>query len=126
MAIKVGNLASLKIGANTVAELDSWQLDYGRALEKTHAFGDTWEESTSTIGSFTATGSGRYDPSDTNGHVALQTAALAGTTVACRFYEDATKYYSGSAYVQVSITFTENGVGTVSYSFTGTGALTYV
>lgn len=126
MAIKVGNLASLKIGANTVAELDSWQLNYGRNLEKTHAFGDTWEESTATIGSFTATGSGRYDPSDTNGHVALQTAALNGTTVACRFYEDATKYYSGTAFVQVALTFAENGVGTVSYSFTGTGALTYV
>lgn len=126
MAIMAGNAGAFKIGANTVAEMDEWTLDISTGLEETQAFGDTWKERTSTIKEWSGSASGRFDDTDTNGHVAMNTAFLAGTVVACRFYVDGTNYYSGNAFVQASINAPENGVITVSYSLTGSGALTLV
>ena len=125
MAILAGNAGSFKLSTNTVLEIDTWTLDISTGLEETQSFGDTWKERTATIKEYSGTAAGRFDDTDTNGHVALNTAVLAGTTVAARFYIDGTNYYSGTVYVQASLNVTENGLVTVSYSFTGTGALTY-
>ncbi len=125
MAVMVGNAAALKISTNTIGEMDNWSLDVQTGLEETQAFGDTWKERTSTIKEWSGSGSGRLDTADTNGHVALKTAFLAGSTVAIRFYVDGTNYYSGNAFVQASFSAPENGIITASYTFTGTGALSY-
>lgn len=125
MAVMAGNAAALKIGANVIGEMDQWSLDVQTGLEETQAFGDTWKERTATIREWSGSGSGRLDTADTNGHVALKTAFLAGTTVALRFNVDGTNYYGGNAFVQASFSAPENGVITVSYTFTGTGALSY-
>jgi len=124
MAILAGNAGAFKLGTNTVAEIDQWQIEVQTDLEETQAFGDTWKERTATLRSWSGTASGRLDDTDTNGHVALGTAFLGGTTVSARFYIDGTNYYSGSAFVNASISTPENGVVTVTYNFTGTGALT--
>jgi len=126
MAILAGNAGSFKLSTNTVLEIDTWTLDISTGLEETQSFGDTWKERTATIKEYSGTAAGRYDDTDTTGHVALNTAVLGGTTVAARFYIDGTNYYSGNVFVQASLNVTENGLVTVSYSFTGTGALTYV
>lgn len=126
MAIMVGNAGAFKIGANTVAEMDEWSLDVSTGLEETQAFGDGWKERTATIKEWSGSASGRFDDTDTNGHVAISAACLAGTVLACRFYVDGTNYYSGNAFVQMSLNTPENGVITASYSLTGSGALTLV
>jgi len=125
MAVLAGNAGSFRLTTNTVAELDNWTLDVSTGLEETQAFGDTWKENTATIREWSGTASGRFDNTDTNGHVALQTAFLGGTTVSGRFYINGTNYFSGTAFVQASISAPENGVITVSYTFTGSGALSY-
>lgn len=125
MATMAGNAGSIKLSTNAIAEMDNWNLDVSPGLEETQAFGDTWKERALTIKEWSGNASGRLDITDTNGHVAIQTALLAGTTVAVRFYVDGTHYYSGSAFVQASFTAPENGLITASYSFTGTGALSY-
>lgn len=125
MAVLAGNAGSFKISTNTVAEIDTWTLDVSTGLEETQSFGDTWKERTATIKEWSGTASGRFDDTDTNGHVALNSAFLGGTTVSARFYIDSTNYYSGTAFVQAAINTSENGLVTVSYTFTGTGALSY-
>jgi len=125
MAVLAGNAGSFRLTTNTVAELDNWTLDVSTGLEETQAFGDTWKENTATIKEWSGTASGRFDNTDTNGHVALQTAFLGGTTVSGRFYINGTNYFSGTAFVQASISAPENSVITVSYTFTGSGALSY-
>lgn len=125
MAVLNGYSGNAKVGTNAVAEMDKWSLTFDRNLVDTAAFGDTWEEKTATLGKWSGTFSGRLDNTDTNGHIALRTAALNGTTVTLRFYEDATHYYSGTAYVTPNIDAEVNGVVTASYSFTGSGALSY-
>lgn len=125
MATLAGNAGSFRLTTNTVAELDNWTLDTSTNLEETHSFGDTWKERTATIREWSGAASGRFDISDTNGHVALQNAALGGTTVTGRFYINGTNYYSGTAFVQMSLSTPENGLITVNYTITGTGALSY-
>jgi predicted secreted protein len=125
MAVMVGNLAKLNIGANTIGEMDNWTLDVQTGLEETQAFGDTWKERTATIREWSGSGTGRLDTADTNGHVATRTALLAGTVLAMRFYVDGTNYFGGNAFVQASFSAPENGVITVSYTYTGSGALSY-
>jgi hypothetical protein len=117
MAIMAGNAGSFRLSTNVVAEIDNWTLDVSTGLEETQAFGDVWKERSATIREWSGSASGRFDDTDTNGHVA--------TTVAARFYIDGTNYYSGSAFVQASIAAAENGLITVNYTVTGTGALTY-
>lgn len=125
MAVLAGNGGSVKLTTNTVAELDTWSLDIGQGLAKTHAFGDTWEEQTATVRNWTASAAGRFDYTDTNGQTALVTALLAGTSVSLRLYTSGSTYWSGTAFVAANIGAEENGVVNVSYSFTGSGALTY-
>lgn len=125
MAVKAGKAGAIKLSANTIAEMDGWTVNAGPNLVDSAAFGDDWEEKTSTLRKWTGTGKGRFDVTDTNGHAALQTALLGGTTVSVRFYEDGTKYWSGTAYVEGQFGTEVNGLVEVSYSFTGTGALTY-
>jgi len=125
MAILTGNAGSFKLTTNTVLEIDTWTLDVSTGLEETQSFGKTWKERTATIREFSGTASGRFDNTDTNGHSALNTAFLGGTSVSARFYVSATNYYSGTAFVQASLNVSENGLVTVSYTFTGSGALTY-
>jgi len=125
MAVLAGNAGSFRLSANTVAEMDTWTLDVSTGLEETQSFGDTWKERTATIREWSGTAAGRYDNTDTNGHVALNTAFLGGTTVSARFYINGTNYYSGTAFVQASVSAAENGLVTVSYTITGSGALSY-
>lgn len=125
MAIKAGKSGSVKIAANTVAEIDEWTLTVGPNLVDSAAFGDSWEEKTATLLKWSGSFKGRFDITDTNGHAALQTAALGGTTVALRLYEDGSKYYSGTAYIEMSNSSTVGGLVEASYTFTGTGALSY-
>jgi hypothetical protein len=126
MAVLAGNAGSFRISTNTVLELDNWTLDVSTGLEETQAFGDTWRERTATIRDWSGTASGRFDPADTNGHAALSVDALAGDLLAdARFYINGTNYYEGDAFVQMSLAAAENGLITVSYTFTGSGALAY-
>jgi hypothetical protein len=128
MALLAGNVASVKIGANTVLQVQKWSLSFGPNLQDTASFGDTWDEKSKALlkwsGSFAAQALTFAD--DTTGQDALNAAALAGTTVALRLYESSTKYWSGNAFIELSADADESSATQGrSYTFTGTGALAY-
>lgn len=117
---------NVKLSTNTVAEIDNWDLDIGRDLHDTTAFGDVAKEFTAGIYEWSAKCSGRLDMTDTNGQLAIHTAMLSGATVSLRLYETATKYWSGTAYIEKMVPKSEEqGVNEVEFSFKGSGALTY-
>lgn len=125
MAGIAGNAASAKIGTNIILEMNEWSADFERAIEDDTEFGDTWEAGVATIGKWAATIKGRWGIDGTQ-QLALQTAHLAGTTVALRLYVNASNYYSGNAYVtKISPGATVKGLVEVEFSFQGTGALAY-
>jgi hypothetical protein len=94
MATIAGKGASVKIGANTVAELDTWEYNPTIDLiEKTPFLANS---KTHQAGLADGSGSlkGRHDQTDTNGQVALRTAMLAGTQVTMLLYVDGTHKYT--------------------------------
>lgn len=125
MAVLKGISGSIKLSTNTVAEMSNWELSVDQEFIDTTAFGDSMREQTPSFASWSGSASGKLDITDTNGHVALQTAWLGGTTVTPRFYIDATHYYDGDAYVNASISTAVDGIVEVSYTFTSAGALAY-
>ena len=126
MAVLSGQAGNIKISTTAVAEMDNWTLNFGPNLVNSHSFADSWEEKTKSINRWSGTCTGRFDDTDTNGAIALNTDALNGDTVAAlRFYVDGTNYWSGTAYVEFSPSANVDGLVEGSFTFTGTGALTY-
>ena len=126
MAVLQGYGGKLMVGTAQVAEIGEWSLDIGAGTEDTSAFGDAWKKFTPTQGEWSGSASGRFDPADTNGQIALQNAVLNRASVSLRFYVDATHYYSGTAYVtRCSPAANVGGVVEIAFEFQGTGPLTY-
>lgn len=125
MAVITGTSGNVKISTNAVAEIDSFSLTVGPNLTDTASFGDSWEEKTATLKRASGSFSGRLDNTDTNGLVALRTAAMNGTTVALRLYEDSDSYFSGNAFIELTASAEVNGTVNVSCNFTGTGTWSY-
>src|SRR5579859_7193724 len=87
---------SIKNGANTVANVDIWDLPQKAATKDTTAFGATgsYQTNTMTLKSWTAKVSGRVDPSDTNGQLAFINGL--GSTFTLTFLVDGTHNWSGT------------------------------
>jgi len=126
MAVIKGNAGSFRVGANTVAECQNWSLDITQEYVDTTAFGDTMREQTPTFATWTGTASAKYDITDTNGQLALQTAWLAGSSVTLRFYVSAANYYTALAYVSASIGAAVDGIVEITWNCVAAGPLTYV
>ena len=125
MSVLAGKSGKVNIGSNQVAEISNWNLDFGPDMVETQSFGDSWKERTATLRDWSGSFKGKYDNTDTNGHLALQSAALNGTTVSLKLYEDGTHYYSGTVFVKMAVNADVGGVEEASYTFTGSGALSY-
>lgn len=126
MGYVAGTSGSFKVGANKVANLDSWKLDIETDLKGVTNFGSGgWEENYPTIKKYSGSVSGTWDVSaDTNGQKALQDAMLGGTTVAAVFDVDGTHNYSGTVFVKkISIEEKVDDIAKFTAEVTGTGAL---
>lgn len=114
-----------------MASIKAWKVDFKGDTKETTVFqtgNDTaWKAFMSTLKSW----SGTIDPAglemgDTNGQLALFNL-IGGASVALQFYVDGTHYFSGSALI-TGVSPTANVDDLVlagSFSFQGTGALTY-
>ena len=61
MAALVGYNGAVKIGANTVALMDSWELSPTANVMDITSFGDSWKVKLSGLKDWTAKVSGQYD-----------------------------------------------------------------
>lgn len=125
MALLKGNAASIRVGTNAVLECQSWSLDLGSEYVDTTSFGDTAREQTPTFQTWSGKAEGKYDITDTNGQLALQTAVLGQSTVDMRCYVSATLYYQATAYVSASIGAAVDGIVEISWEFTPAGPVSY-
>ena len=127
MAALAGRAGAVQLSTNAVAEIGEWNLDIGIDTAEATDFGDTWKEFLVTLRGATGTFVGRFDSADTNGHLALQTEALSGTSgVSLRLYIDGSKYYAGTALITgFAPKASVSGLVEVTYSFVITGAVTY-
>lgn len=127
MAVKIGKLGKVTVGASTIAEMGTYTLSgFTRdALEST-AFGDDVKEYTFGVAdageiSF----NGNYDPTDTNGQLIVDSACLNGSVFTggdLKFYIDSTSYLTVDTGGNILITkcravsMDKAGLGTIEFS----------
>ncbi len=125
MATHTGSEGTVKVGANTVAEIRSFSIDEtGDTLEDT-TMGDTARTYKSSLTSFSGSVDVFYDETDTTGQGAL----TVGAEITINAYPEGDTagdtYKSGSAIVTgVSLTSSFDGMVESSITFQGNGSLT--
>jgi len=106
MALYNGFNGDFEIGANAVAELESWQLNGNVQLFTANPKGQAVEQGAAGTQTWKAEVSAFLDASDTNGQVAL---AVGATVSTLKFYLDGTAtddyYYAVSNAVVESVTY---------------------
>lgn len=126
MATYQGFNGNVKVGSSAVAEISEFSLSISRDTVETQSFGDTWKEMTSTLASWSGSFRGRWDMTDTNGQVALQSALTGGTAVSLSLLTASGKTYSGTAFVTgINVGASVDGVVEGDFTFAGSGSLSY-
>lgn len=136
MAQYVGVDATVKKGTFEVAEMASWSLDMSAETLAGNIFGSDWAKNHAGLRSWSMSVSGFFDPSDTNGQKTVETAFFANSKVTdLNLYVDSSSYWTpdlttdsdAGAYVTSYSVNTDNAsVGSVSFTLTGTGPITFV
>jgi len=126
MATINGNDGIVKIGTNTVAEVQNFELTETAATIRTTAMGDTWETRSAGLNSWSGSLTCHLDDTDTSGQEAL----TVGAEVTLALYPEGdsagAEEYTGAAIVtQVGTSQTfDNQTVQRSFSFEGNGVLT--
>lgn len=130
MTAIVGYKGNVKLGAtggtNVVAEVKTWEAPLAADLYDVTKMGDQWKDMLPGLVGSDVKIDCNYDPTDTNGIVALQNALLNGTSVIVNLYPNATNYFSGTIYIkQFGVKTPVNGPVEVSITGTFTGAISF-
>jgi len=120
MSAAAGLTGKVTKDANTVALIGKWKLSYKMGKEEYVPFGaavNVAKKRIATILDVSGSFEGPWDMSDTNGQLALQNAALAGTAVTLKLYVNGTNYYTGTALLDMDVENSSDGIPQVSFSF---------
>ncbi len=125
MATSHGKDGIVKVGANAVAETTQWSVTQTAETADDTAQGDSWRSHIVGLNAWTASITCHWDPSDTNGQVAL----TIGASVTLNLYpsDDASgdAEYTGTATVtSIGIQSSVDGIVSQSFDCQGNGALT--
>lgn len=128
LAATAGVGGNVKVGATptAVANVNTWTVSEKIGIASTTSFQATgnWETSLPTIKSWTAKCDGNTDPSDTLGQLTLLNGL--GSIMNVEFDVDGTHKWTGSAILTgVDPKSDVKGLNAVSFSFDGTGPLTF-
>lgn len=131
-----GRNATVRVGTYTVAEMASWSLDLSNEEIDTTAFGSTWGKSDVGMRKWSLSVSGHYDPSDSNGQGAVETAWAGGSLInSIKLYVDNTSYWipdvttdsnAGGRVTSYAINQAHNTVAGISFTLSGSGPITFV
>lgn len=125
MSTTAGNDGVVKVGANAVAEITSWNIDETADVLEDTAMGDEWKSHKSGgIKSWSGNIEAHWDATDATG----QEAMTIGSEVALMMYPggdgSGNKELSGNAIIQsISISVPKDGLVSASFTVTGNGAL---
>jgi len=135
MSYNYGKDASIKLGTSEVIQCRSWNMPIAASEYEASCLGDDWEKGIPVINNWSATLEAIFDPADTNGQLALQTAALANTKITnLKLYINGTNYWSpdttadtsAGAYIfGMRVQQARAGVAIVEFSLKGFGPIKY-
>lgn len=125
MATHNGSEGIVKIGANTVAEVTGWSLDVSAELTEDTQLSDTWKSYLADVNSWTASIECHWDETDTNGQEAMTIGASVDLSLLPEGATTGDVDFNGTAIINsISRAGTRGSTVTVSFTCTGTGALT--
>ena len=125
MTTHTGSEGTVKIGANTVAEIKSWTIEETGDTAEDTTMGDTWRTHKATLNSWSGSLECFWDETDSMGQGALTTGASVTLNVYPEGDTTADTFYTGTAIVTgISRTGAFDGLVEASFTFQGTGALT--
>jgi hypothetical protein len=123
MAFLKGKDGIVRVGANDVMHVQSWNLDPQAEVVQGWGMGDEWKTSFTGVKSYSGSFEVYDDPADP-----AQIALVLGAEITVEFYPGGDAL--GSAYFQGSVVITgtprsgsKDGIPTLTYNFTGSGAL---
>ncbi len=127
IAGKSGKLAINIDNEVTVIGIKNWSLDLSVDTLETTALGDDWKNYIAGLKEWTASAEGDYNVlTDEAGQSALQEAYFSATTVEVLLYVNDTNYYKGEALINsLSIEDPVDDVVSISFEFTGNGAVSF-
>lgn len=125
MATHTAASGVIKVGANAVAEITGYSLEYTSDTVEDTVIGDSARTYLPTLKQFTASVDAFWDETDTNGQVAL----VVGTEVTFAIYPEGDSsgdtYYTGSAIITGrTISSSVGEMITANFALQGTGDLT--
>lgn len=94
MAIISGIDGKVVVGVATILDIEEWIMDVKHNLRTYVVYGQAWEQKLKGVRGAKGSIRGFYNSADTTGQIALQSAALNGTTVALKLYYDSSNYYT--------------------------------
>ncbi|MFA5261624.1 MAG: hypothetical protein WC450_10385 [Candidatus Omnitrophota bacterium] len=126
MAGKGGRLAKVMYGSVTIAGLGTWSMSgFVPDIQEDTAFGDTvkkWVRA-GIDDAGEVSFSGNYDPTDTNGQVAINALKLVTTGLSnLYFYEDTNHFWRVAAGGEIllskfnAVTMSKNALGTIDFT----------
>ena len=128
MATHVGKDGVVKIGANTVAEVNGWELTSTAEPVEDSELSDEWKtfkSGSDIVKEWSASINCWWDETDANGQVAM----ISGASVTLNLYPEgataADTYQTGTAIInEIGISVEKGGIITRTFSAQGSGALT--
>lgn len=124
MATHHGLEGVVKVGANTVAEVRSFEIETQQDTVDDSVMGDTWHSHLTGLKSWSANVECLWDEGDTNGQVALTIGASVSLTLGPEGSTNPDVVYTGTATVKsIGVAVPHDGVVTRRIAFEGNGAL---
>lgn len=127
MATHTGSEGTVKIGANTIAEIRSYSIEETSDTAEDTSMGDSYRTFKTTLKAWTASVDVFWDETDTNGQVAM----TVGSEVTLNVYPEGAsagvseKYLTGTAIVTgKTVTASFDGMVESTITLQGTGTLT--
>lgn len=127
MATHTGSEGTVKVGANTIAEIRSYSIEETSDTAEDTSMGDAYRTFKTTLKAWTASVDVFWDETDTNGQVAM----TVGSEVTLNVYPEGAsagvseKYLTGTAIVTgKTVTASFDGMVESTITLQGTGTLT--
>ncbi len=125
MATHTGSEGTVKVGANTIAEIRSYSVEQTADTTEDTTMGDAWRTHKTTLKAWSGTVDVYWDETDTNGQATL----VPGAEVTVNFYPEGSTtgdvYLTGTAIVTgKTISASFDGMIESTITLQGTGALT--
>lgn len=125
MATHHGKEGVVKIGANTLAEVNGWSLETSVALDDDSELSDDWATHKVGIKTWNGQLECHWDETDTNGQVALTEGAEVTVNLYPEGAGSGAAYFSGTATIQqISYAGAKGAIVSAAFTFMGNGALT--